>query len=67
MFNQLHTLGDRWKRHCGQKKKHANQEAAEQERQRMERVERTRFNTYQCQACGQWHIGHKGETYKWQS
>ena len=56
---RLRTLADRWDRHCGQKVRHADRASAERESVRLERVEKAKFNSYHCECCGAWHIGHK--------
>ena len=55
----LRTLADRWNRHCGQKFPHTNRGSAERESVRLEQAERTKFNSYHCECCGAWHVGHK--------
>jgi hypothetical protein len=56
---RVRTLADRWNRQCGQKFPHPDRASAHRESVRLEQVERAKFNSYHCECCGAWHVGHK--------
>lgn len=61
----IQTLGQIYDRQCGRKRGHPDQQSAEKEARRMERIEKDRFHAYHCAACGEWHVGHACDAKVW--
>lgn len=61
----IRTLADRWRRHCGNKVAYPDRPSASSAAAKLEVLERAKFNAYQCDCCGKFHVGHARKESPW--